>query len=140
MESTSIGAGLGALAFWGFLAAVIGIGVWHDIRKREAQHETLRRLVESGQPVDHLLLTKLLGGDRRLDRSLKAAGLILLSIAPGLALLGWFLSLLTVWALLPLLGAAALVACTGIGCLLASKAVAPAGREDTATPRGPVAA
>ena len=123
METLGLGAGLGAIAFWGFLAAVIGIGVWHDIRKREAQHETLRRLVESRQPIDPLLMTKVLGGDKRLDRNLKAGGLILLFAAPGLALLGWFLGQLAAWALLPLLGAAALAACTGIGLLVAARAI-----------------
>ncbi len=130
METLGIGAGLGAIAFWGFLAAVVGIGVWHDIRKREARHETLRRLVESGRPVDHLLTGGLLDGGRRLDRNLKAAGLILLFAAPGLALLGWFLARLAAWALPPLLGAAALAACIGVGCLVAAAAVARSDRED----------
>ncbi len=130
METLGIGAGLGAIAFWGFLAAVVGIGVWHDIRRREAQHETLRRLVESGQPIDPLLMTKVLGGDKRLDRNLKAGGLILLFAAPGLAVLGWFLGQLAAWALPPLLGTAAFAACTGIGLLVASKAIERSYRED----------
>ena len=133
METLGLGAGLGAIAFWGFLAAVIGIGVWHDIRKREAQHETLRRLVESGQPIDPLLMTKVLGGDKRLDRNLKAGGLILLFAAPGLALLGWFLGQLAAWALLPLLGAAALAACTGIGLLAAARAIERSYRDEDIT-------
>jgi hypothetical protein len=47
-----IGGGLAALAFWGFVAAVVVGGMWYAIREREAQHETLRRIIESGQPVD----------------------------------------------------------------------------------------
>lgn len=133
METLGLGAGLGAIAFWGFLAAVIGIGVWHDIRRREAQHETLRRLVESGQPIDPLLMTKVLGGDKRLDRNLKAGGLILLFAAPGLALLGWSLGQLAAWALLPLLGAAALAACTAIGLLAASRAIERSYRDEDNT-------
>ena len=133
MDTLGLGAGLGAIAFWGFLAAVIGIGVWHDIRRREAQHETLRRLVESGQPIDPVLMTRLLGGDKRLDRNLRAGGLILLFAAPGLALLGWFLGQLAAWALLPVLGAAALAACTAIGLLAASRAIERSYRDEDGT-------
>ena len=48
MQSFSLGAGLAALAFWGFIASVVVAGIWYDIRKRDAQHETVRRIVESG--------------------------------------------------------------------------------------------
>ena len=115
--------GLGALGFWVFIAAVVVAGVWYGIRQREAQHETLRRMIDSGQPIDQSLMERLLGGDNRLDRDLKAAGVIVLFIAPGLALLGWFISRVSqVW-LFPILGAAALVAFVGIGLLVAAKFV-----------------
>ena len=39
----SIGVGLGALGFWGFIAAVVVASYWDGIRKRESQHETIRR-------------------------------------------------------------------------------------------------
>ena len=58
MQSFSLGAGLAALAFWGFLASIIVAGIWYDIRKREAQHETVRRLFESGQPIDEALICR----------------------------------------------------------------------------------
>ena len=94
MEAMGIGAGLAALAFWGFIAAVVVAGIWYGICEREAQHETLRRLVESGQPLKPGLMDALLGTNKRLDRNLKAAGLILLFAAPGVALFGWILSYL----------------------------------------------
>ena len=63
METIGIGAGLAALAFWGFIA-IVAVTVWDGIRKREAQHKTLRRLIESGQPLDQQLMEKLsLAGD-----------------------------------------------------------------------------
>jgi len=119
-----LGAGLAALAFWGFIAAVVVAGIWYDIRKREAQHETVRRLVESGQPIDAALMDKLLAlgsGDReRLDRTFKITGMILLPAAVGLAVFGLILGTQYPQSQLPLLGASALVACIGVGFLLAA--------------------
>lgn len=127
MDGSGLGAGLGALAFWGFLTACVGFGVWSGIRKREAEAEALLRLIESGQTVDQSALKQLLSESDHLDRSLKAGGLVLLFTAPGLAILGWFVGRLAEWAPQPLYGAAALVACVAVGLLVASKAVSRSG-------------
>jgi len=123
MQSFTLGAGLAALAFWGFIAAVVVAGIWYDIRKREAQHETVRRIVESGKPIDEELMDKLLslgsGNNERLDRVFKITALILLPAAVGLALFGLIMGTQYPQAVLPLLGAAALVGCIGVGFLVA---------------------
>lgn len=124
MAGFTVGAGLAALAFWGFIASIVVAGIWYDIRKREAQHETVRRLVESGKPLDSELVEKLLSlsGNResRPDRDFKLVGMILVPTSVGLALLGVVLGLQFVEWRLPLLGAAGLVFCIGIGCFLTS--------------------
>ncbi len=116
-----LGAGLAAFAFWGFIAACVVGGIWYSIREKETQHETLRRIIESGQPVDEALMDKILGGDKVVHRDLKIGGYITLSAAPGLVILGWFLSTIQEKVLMPLLGVAGLVACVGIGLLVAAK-------------------
>ena len=125
MQSFSLGAGLAALAFWGFIASVVVAGIWYDLRKREAQQETLRRLVESGQPIDEELMDKLLslgnGKSDRLDRNFKVTGLIMLPTAIGLAIFGLVMGTQYVETQTPLLGAAALVGCIGLGFLFAAK-------------------
>lgn len=123
MQNFTLGAGLAALAFWGFIASVVVAGIWYDIRKREAQQETLRRMFESGRPMDDALMDKLIGGDRadRVDRGLKIAGVILLPTSVGLAILGMVLGSVYPDTQLPLLGVAALVACVGAGLLAAAK-------------------
>lgn len=130
MENMGIGAGLGAIGFWFFVAAIIVAGIWSDIRKRESKHETIRRIIESGQPMDQTLMADLLGGNRHLNRDLRVSGLIVLYLAPGMALLGWFISLQEAKALLPLIGVAALLGCLGIGLLVASKFVARTDQAD----------
>ncbi len=125
MAELGLGVGLAALAFWGFVASCVVAGVWNGIRKRDAQHETVRRLIESGQPIDQALMEKLSlvsgDGNRRHDRDFYVTGLWLLPIAPGLAILALFLGSLEPEALPAILGAAALVACMAIGALVAGK-------------------
>jgi len=124
MQSFSLGAGLAALAFWGFIASVVVAGIWYDIRKKESQQETIRRLFESGQKIDDAKMDKLLalGSDKtdRLDRAFSITGMILLPAAIGLAVLGKVLGMQVPEAYLPLMGAAGLVACLGIGFFIAA--------------------
>lgn len=134
MQGISTGAGLAALAFWGFIAIIVVAGIWYEIRRREAQHETLRRLIDSGQPLDQMLADRIVslsgGGRKRLERDLMAYGLVVLFAAPGLALLAVFVGWQFPPALLPLLGAASLVACIGIGLIVTARFVARWDRED----------
>lgn len=134
MEEITTGAGLGAMGFWLFVAATVAAGVWDSIRKRDAQHETLRRVIESGQTIDSDLTDKLLAamsGSQDLERDLRVSGLIMFSIAPGLAILGWVLSLFaSAKILFILLAVAALVACIGGGLLLAARTVSRHQQDD----------
>jgi uncharacterized membrane protein YecN with MAPEG domain len=136
MQAITFGAGLAALGFWLFIAAVSVVAIWAEARKREAQHETLRHMIESGQPVDRALMEALLaqgeGGTKRLDRDLRMGGLIVLFVAVGLALMGWLIGLEYAEWWLPILGVAALVGCIAIGLLVASALVVGWRRQDEA--------
>ena len=127
MQSFTLGAGLAAMAFWGFIAAVVVSGVWFDIRKREAQHETVRRIIESGKPIDDELMDKLLslgsGKSERLDRAFKITGFIMIPASVGLALFGLIMGTQFPETELPLLGAAALVGTIGLGFLVLAQIV-----------------
>ncbi|MGI9327057.1 MAG: DUF6249 domain-containing protein [Pseudomonadales bacterium] len=122
MEEMTTAAGLAALGFWLFVAAVVAVGVWDGIRKRDAQHETLRRIIESGQSIDPELTDKLLlltGGSKDASRDLMVSGLILLFVAPGLLILGWVLSSVSADVWVAMLGVSGLIACISIGLLIA---------------------
>ncbi len=124
---------LGALGFWIFIAAIVVAGIWFDARKREIQQETLRRIVESGKEIDAAMLDKLIAagkGDSRPDQDLKTSGVIMISIAPGLAILGWFMSGLAEPLLKILLGVAVLVLFIGVGMMVASKILERGYREN----------
>ncbi len=126
METVSLGAGLASLAFWGFIAAVSVAGIWDGVRKREAKHETVRRLVEGGKDIDPELIEKILdiNGKRQLDIDFKVTALWILPVAVGMVVLAVILGWQFPVVLGPLLGVAGLLFCLGIGFLLASKVVA----------------
>ena len=127
MEAMGIGAGLGALGFWLFIATVIAVGVWSSIRKRETQHETIRRAIESGQDIDPELADKLLTLTRteskELDRDLKVSGWIVLFLAPGMVLLGYGLSMVEEGIFPILLGVSGLMVFLSIGMFVAAYVV-----------------
>lgn len=126
-------AGLGALGFWLFIAAVVVAGIWFDVRRRESEQETLRRVVESGQHIDSAMIDKLMkagGGQSRTDRDLKVSGLIVIFLAPGIAILGWFLAKLQPELMSVMLGVALLMGFIGTGLLVASKAAERWYKED----------
>jgi ABC-type antimicrobial peptide transport system permease subunit len=126
-------AGLGALGFWIFIGAVVVAGIWFDVRRRESQQETLRRVVESGKPVDSEMIDKLVraGGEQsRTDRDLTVAGLIVVFIAPGLAILGWFLAKLQPELMSVMLGVSLLMGFIGVGLLVAGRVAERWYRED----------
>jgi hypothetical protein len=127
MEDFGVGAGLAAMAFWIFVAAVAVASYWDVIRKREAQHETLRRAIESGQQLDENVLNSLLtsngSGSGRVDRDFIVTAYWILPVAPGLAAFALILGTEIPEARIPILGAAALVGCLGIGFFIAGKIV-----------------
>ncbi|MDJ0814312.1 MAG: hypothetical protein QNJ23_11325 [Woeseiaceae bacterium] len=117
------GFGLAAFAFWGFIAAVVVAGIWYAIREKEAQHETLRRIIESGKDVNVEVIDRVMSDGGKSETDLKVGGYITLFVAPGLALLGYVLRVATgedkVFTIL--LGVAGLVAFVAIGLLVAAK-------------------
>jgi hypothetical protein len=118
-----------------FIAAVSVGGIWDGVRKREAEHETLRRMIESGKAPDQELVDKLLGHKKDPARDLKVAGLIVIFVAPGLALMGWVIGRSEPDAIMPLFGVASLVGFVGIGLLVAARFLERATQDDSMADR-----
>jgi len=130
-----LGAGLAAFAFWGFIAAVVVGGIWYAVREKEAQHETLRRMIDSGKDLDEEAISRVFKENSRPERDLKIGGIIAASAAPGLATLGWFLGDVSNEAYHALLGVAGLVAFVAVGLLVAAR-VAERSYADDGKPTG----
>ena len=117
-----VATGLGSLGFWAFLSAIVVARIWSAARKREAQQETLRRVVESGQQLDVAVIDRMLGargGNERPDRDLKVAGIITMFASPGVAVLGWFLGRFNDKIFETMIGVALLVLMVGTGIYVA---------------------
>ena len=93
MESLSFG--MASIAFWAFLAACVIGGVWSSIREKEARHETLRRIIESGKEVDAEVIDRVMNDGEKSETDLKVGGLITMFVARGLVLLGYVLEIAT---------------------------------------------
>lgn len=120
-----LGFGLAAVAFWTFIASCVVAGIWYAIREKEAQHETLRRIIESGKDVDVEVIDRIMSDGGKSETDLKVGGYITLFVAPGLPLLGYVLQRATnnqeIFTIL--LGVGGLVAFVAIGLLVSAKVV-----------------
>ncbi len=126
MEELGTGAGIAALGFWLFIAVIVAASIWDNIRKRDAKHETLRRIIESGQNINLEITDRVLGlteSGKDLDRDLKVSGWIMVFLTPGLAALGWGLSMLEPKLMPIMLGVSALVGFLSIGFFVAAYVV-----------------
>jgi hypothetical protein len=130
MEAIS---GFASLGFWMFVAIVCASRIWSDIRKRESQQETLRRIVESGQTIDAALIDKMVGSVKRnshAGRELKVAGIITMSVSPGLFILGYLLSNEDPERVRAFIGISLLVAMVGVGIFIAGVMSARWNKQD----------
>jgi hypothetical protein len=118
---------LAAFGFWMFIAIASAAGIWGQARKRDTEHETLRRLLESGRNVDERMLNKLISGssaDEDLSRDLKVGGLITGCIAPGLFIFGWIMSKAVKPEMFAIMGAVSLLMLSiSLGLMVASWSV-----------------
>ena len=121
-----LGFGLAAFAFWGFIASCVVGGIWYAIREKEAQHETLRRIIESGKDIDADVIDQVMNDGGKSEKDLKVGGYITIFVSPGLALLGYVLGRATgndqVFTIL--LGVSGLVFFVAVGLLVAAKVTA----------------
>ena len=120
-----LGFGLASFAFWAFIASCVVGGIWYAIREKEAQHETLRRIIESGKDVDVNVVDRIMSDGGKSETDLKVGGYITMSVAPGLALLGYVLKVATgsdeVFTIL--LGVSGLVFFVSAGLLVAARVI-----------------
>ena len=121
----SFGFGLAAFAFWAFIASCVVSGIWYAIREKEAQHETLRRIIESGKEVDVEVIERVMSDGGKSETDLRVGGYITMFVAPGLILLGYVLEIVSdndrIFTIM--LGVGGLVFFVAIGLLVAANVI-----------------
>lgn len=118
--------GMGAMAFWLFIAAVSVAGIWADQRNKKEKQQTIREMLARGGELSDASVDRLLAmvdGDRQMDarstkQGLEIAYWILYPISIGLVIMGLFLGVF-----LKMLGVGALVACVATGLMFASRSI-----------------
>jgi hypothetical protein len=133
---------MGAAAFWIFLAVLVIMGNWRKKNLEYLRHETLRFFVEKNQKLDDAQLSELLNPPPPeylvhkpgyAYKGLRAAGIIFISLAIGLAIVAaWCAMLLGVHhqSVLGLGAAAPLFAMTGIGLFVSARFVTPPPQDE----------
>ena len=118
-----LGFGLASFAFWAFVASCVVGGIWYSIREKEAQHETLRRIIESGKDVNVEVIDRIMSDGGKSETDFRIGAYITMSAAPGLALLGYGLEVATgndqIFTIM--LAVSGLVFFVSIGLLVAAK-------------------
>jgi hypothetical protein len=84
VDESALGAGLAALGFWLFMAAVVAVGIWATVRKRDMQKELVQRMLENGQKLDQEMLDRIFPP----RASAKNAGIVLVFFGFFVAAMG----------------------------------------------------
>ena len=115
-----------AIAFWVFVAIATVAGIVGEYKKRQLTLEPLRAAIEKGQPLDPLVVERLMAPPKENGINpvaLMVAGVITISAGVGLALLAVILQRVAPLSFWPVLGAGVLVLCIGVGLLMAGRIV-----------------
>jgi len=127
------------IAFFLFLAVAAVAGIVADYKKRGLAIEPLRAAIERGQPLDPQLVERLMAPESRDERLnplyLKVGGIITIASGVGVAILAFLLAQLVPVAFYPVLGAAAVATCTGVGLLISARVAESQGTQQGT--RGP---
>jgi hypothetical protein len=131
------GAYLVGVSFWVFIGAVSIAGIISEHKNRRLGVDLLRAMIDKGQTLDPALVEKVMSQQASDDRTdpmdLKLGGIIVTAVGIGLLPLSFFISKLAAATFYPILGAASVTLCVGVGLLVAAKAVADARERERLT-------
>jgi hypothetical protein len=125
--SSDIAPAVGAAAFWMFIAVCVVAAAWGSIARNRESQKTIRQAIEKGQTLDPQTIERLLMSNRPPPPNpagFLVGGLVLVCIAVGLPIMGWFISLgggpQSDGPLYPMIGVGCLVGLLGVALLIAS--------------------
>jgi len=115
-----------SLIMWVAIVAIVAVSASRRYLVERERQRTLRAALERGQPIDPAVLQNLAAKSERIrsPERLQGGGVIVIAAGIGLAILGYFISHGSPGdqdAQMPLLGVGAMVACIGVGMLVAAR-------------------
>jgi hypothetical protein len=119
------------VAVFVFLTISAVAGMISAYKKRRLEMETLRAVVERGQPLDPALIERLLGKEKYEYEQqsppeplgFRIGGIVTTATGIGIALLAYFLFVVAPFAFYPVVGLGILVVCIGISLLICASVV-----------------
>lgn len=108
--------------FFGFLAAVILVPIWLKERTKQSAHQLISQALEKGQTLDPAILRQITEGAGKAPkdraRSSLGSGVVLLALAGGFAVAGYFVGGYAEEAFNGMMVPAAILGALGVGFIL----------------------
>ena len=128
MSNTLIG-----VAFWIFVALVVGASIWYAFARHRETQKTIRLAIEKGMKLDPALIDKLVTRKSGKPEDYYIGGFVCFAVGIGLPILGYFIGRTEPVAFFPLAGSGILVGLIGISLIVAGILV---GRRERAGKTG----
>ena len=122
-----IGIAAAAIGFWTFLASSAVAGIVADYKKRRLELEPLRAAIERGQQLDPAVIERLMAREQRASEPepvyFRIGGIVTVAAGIGVGVLSFLLDRIAPQAFYPILGAAVVATCVGVGLLICARVI-----------------
>jgi len=122
-----IGIAAATVGFWAFLTAAAVAGIVADYKKRRLEIEPLRAAIERGQQLDPAVIERLMAREQKASEPepiyFRIGGIVTVAAGVGVGVLSFILDRIGPKAFYPLLGAAVVAICVGVGLLICARVI-----------------
>jgi hypothetical protein len=115
------------VAFWAFLAISAVAGIVADYKKRRLELQPLLAAIERGQQLDPAIVERLMTREQQASDPqpiyFRIGGIVTVASGIGLGVLAFFVDRFASKGFYPVLGAAVVAVCVGIGLLICAQVI-----------------
>jgi len=122
-----IGFAAAAVGFWFFLSAAAVAGIVADYKKRRLELEPLLAAIQRGQQLDPAIVERLMAREQTESQPepvyFRIGGIVTLAAGIGVGVLSFFVDRFAPGGFYPVLGAAVVAICVGVGLLICARVI-----------------
>ena len=122
-----IGIAAATVGFWAFLTESAVAGIVADYKKRRLEIEPLRAAIERGQQLDPAVIERLMAREQKASEPepiyFRIGGIVTVAAGIGVGVLAFILNQIGPKAFYPILGAAVVAICVGVGLLICARVI-----------------